>query len=593
MLQKIYTRVRPMAPDLVVYMALTMVLAIYGWVEVTHFTPAYQEVDPDGYLILAKRMAGLGPLAVKESDPFMYQSHVWVENSDGEVAPKFAPGYPALMAIAYLLGGDGAMFLVSPLMGAIGLVGACLLFRLWMSRLAAAAGVFCLATNAMVLVYSGYLLTHASNMCLVVWGMFFLWRWVRGIGHLSWLGAGLLLGAAMAVRHTSLVLGTVLAAAAAIRWVRYSRTEGAIEWPLRDTMLLLGAYSFFPLLLMVYNWAVFDSPFTTGYGLSGEQWAFTWGNISKNVRLLASGLNYTGLFLLFPLGLAGLVLTEPKDESLMRFLWIAPLYLLYASYYWAPQGMSYFRFLIVTFPAIVGSAFALMDKATPSWRRKAVAFALLSVFLIFVRYEDAKAALNGTLADPPSRSLAFSARRVSRILDDDAVIFSRRPVFCYLGTRRHFRLYDLDAFTSSYGARAFKEGATPRRQPSRNTRLREFYKALKDADLQSNKRELIRNFLSHGRQTVYLLPQHAVKAEQNRLGKRFQWRFLDEWDIYSKKVKGVWETERWGLYEITQISDLLTSSSLCGGLHEITGWQTGRQKKRLETVRRLVYNFRS
>jgi len=551
-MRKIYTRIRRINPDLVAYIALAIAVGIYGWVEITHFTPAYQEVDPDGYLILAKRIARGGPLAVKEDDPFMYQTHVWVENKDGEVIPKFAPGYPLLMAIAYLLGGDGAMFLVNPIMGAIGLIGAYFLFRLWMSRLAAVFGVFALATNAMVLVYSGYLLTHASNVCFAVWGMFFLWRWVRGTGRFSGLEAGLLLGAAMAVRHTSLLLAAVFMAAVATRWVRYFRSEDAPQRPHRDTLILLAAYSFFPLLLMSYNWILLDSPFTTGYRLSGEQWGFAWGNISANARLLASGLNYTALFLLFPLGLAGAFLVGPVGESLMRVLWIAPLYLLYASYYWAPSGMAYFRFLIVTFPAFVGSAFALMDKATSSWRRKAVAFALLLGFLIFVSHKDTKARLNGTLADPPSRSLASSARRVSGILDDDAVVFSRRPVFCYLGTRRNFRHYDLNIFTASYGASAFKEGATPRRQPSRNKRFREFYKGLKDADLQTKKRDLIRNFLSHERQVVYLLPQQAVKTEQNQLGASFRWKLLDEWDMYLKKVKDVLQAEKWELYEIME-----------------------------------------
>ncbi len=278
----IYARIRRVNPDLAAYIALAVIIAIYAWVEITHFTPAYQEVDPDGYLTLAKRIAEGGPLAVKEDDPFMYQSHVWVENNDGEVAPKFAPGYPALMAVAYLLGGDGAMFLVSPIMGFIGLIGAYFLFRLWMSRLASLAGVFCLATNAMILTYSGYLLTHASNMCLVVWGMFFLWRWVRGIGRFSGLGAGLLLGAAVTMRHTSLLLAAVLITAAAVRWVRYFRTKGTSEQPRRDTLILLASYSLFPLLMMIYDWVMFDSPFTTGYELSGEQWAFTWGNIVKN-----------------------------------------------------------------------------------------------------------------------------------------------------------------------------------------------------------------------------------------------------------------------------------------------------------------------
>jgi hypothetical protein len=530
-----------------------VIIVIYGWIEIIHFTPAYQEVDPDGYLTLAKRIARSRSLAVEQDDPFMYQSHVWVENKAGKVIPKFAPGYPFLMAIAYLIGGDDAMFIVSPVMGAIALVGCYFLFRLWMSRLATLAGVFSLAVNGMILTYSGYLLTHASNMCVVVWGMFFLWRWVRGMGRFSGIGAGLLLGAAVTMRHTSALLGMALIAAVVIRWVTYFRTEQADKSPLKPTMIIFASYSFFPVLLMIYNWTLLDSPFTTGYGLSGEQLAFSWGNIIKNARLLASGLNYTGLFLIFPLGLAGILLVGSNGESLMRFLWFAPLYLLYSSYYWAFGNKAYYRFLIVTFPVIAGSAFALMDKATGSSIKKAVAFVLILGFLIFVTYNDTKASLNGTLADPPSRSLAFSAKRVSKILDDNAAIFSRRPVFCYLGTRKDFYLYDLNKFTASYGVNSFKENVAPKRQPLRNKRFREFYAGLKDSDLQQKKRELIRKFLSEGRQVAYLLPKQAVKAEQNLLGGDFQWEFVDEWDV-QKLVNKVWQPERWELYQIQGVN---------------------------------------
>lgn len=548
--KRILSPIQRINPNIAAYITLAVIVGMYACIEIAHFTPAYQEVDPDGYLILAKRMARGGPLAVKADDPFMYQTHVWVENKNGEVAPKFAPGYPALMAIAYLLGGDRAMFFVSPIMGGLALVGMFFLFRLWMSRLAALAATFCMAANGMILVYSGYLLTHASNLCCVVWGMFFLWRWIRGIGRFSEVGAGLLLGAAVTMRHTSFLLVAVPAMAIGVKWYMYLRDREAAKQPRRDTILLLASYSFLPFLMMIYNWVIFDSPFITGYGLSGEQDAFALGNIIKNARMLTTGLNFTGLFFLFPLGLAGIFLAGSRGESLMRLLWFAPIFILYSSYYWAPGGKAYYRFLIVTFPVIAGSAFALMDKVTQSWLRKFAVFILLLSFLVFITYNESKAGLKGTVSDPRSRSLAASAERVSKILDNDAAIFSRSPIFCYMGTRRDFYLYDLNIFTASYGAGSFKEGVTPRRHPKRSKRFLEFYKGLTDADLQKKKQELIQGFLAHGRQTAYLLPKHAVKAEQSRLGKNMHWELLDEWGIYSKIVSGAWQTEDWGLYEI-------------------------------------------
>lgn len=537
-------------PDIITYIFLIIIIGIYAYIQITNFNPAYLEVDPDGYLWLAKRIAEFKPLAVKDDDPFMYQSHVWVENKEGEISPKFAPGYPALMSIAYRLGGDTAMFAVSPIMGGLALIGSFLLFRMWMSRVSSLFGVFLLAVNAMILVYCNYLLTHASDLCFAVWGMFFLWRWKRGVGRFSGIIAGLLLGYAVTIRHASLLLVTVLIVAVIFRWIGCIKSKENLRHQLKDTIILLACYCIFPLILAIYNWGIYDSPFVTGYGLSGEQLAFKWKNISNNMRILGNGFNYTALFVLFPIGFAGMFLAGTVSESIMVLLWVLPLFLLYASYYWAPNGMAYFRFLIATFPAFVGSAFALMDKSGKSWIRKIIVYAFMSVFIIFMTYSDTKSAVEGVVSSYPSRSLAYLSKQTAKVLDDDAVIFSRSPVFCYIGTRRHFRHYDLNIFTASYGANSFNENPEPRRHPIRNDRLHEFYKGLTDADLQKKKMELIQKFNAEGRQVACLLPQWAIKGEQDALGKDFKWNFLDSWVGYTKNDNGIWQGEAWELYGV-------------------------------------------
>ena len=72
-------RIHQTIPGLSPYLGVVAAIFIYSLIQTQHFTPAYQEVDPDGYLFLAKRIAHLQSPAVREEDPFMYQSHVWVE----------------------------------------------------------------------------------------------------------------------------------------------------------------------------------------------------------------------------------------------------------------------------------------------------------------------------------------------------------------------------------------------------------------------------------------------------------------------------------------------------------------------------------
>ena len=82
-------------------------ILVYALIQIQHFTPAHPEYDCDGYLFLAKRIALLQPLAVDDPDPFRHQLHFWVETQNGGIMPKYSPGYPFLMAIAYWLGGNG------------------------------------------------------------------------------------------------------------------------------------------------------------------------------------------------------------------------------------------------------------------------------------------------------------------------------------------------------------------------------------------------------------------------------------------------------------------------------------------------------
>ncbi|MFQ6039918.1 MAG: glycosyltransferase family 39 protein [Candidatus Poribacteria bacterium] len=552
------------------HICLGFILIFYASVQIRHFTTGYQEPDPDGYLVLAKRFATFGPMAVKDDDMFIHHSHVWVENSRGEVIPKFSPGYPLLMAIFYRIGGDDAMFIVSPLCGGLAIIGAYLLFYLWMSRAAALMAAASLATNAMMLIYSGYLLTHAANLCFITWGMFFLWKWVRE-GNLRYgAPAGLLLGYAAVIRHTSLLIGLVVLAAIGSRFVEFykNRNDGkAIEKKAlpKTTGILLGCYAVFPLLLAIYNWSIFGQPWMTGYDLSNEQFAFRWGQLKHNIPVLNKGLNYEALFFVFPLGIAGMLVVGPICESIMRLLWFAPIYFAYASYYWGPSGMAYLRFLICTFPVIIGSAFALIDhifrgqgaipppKVTSlreklsnliSPGRKVVAMMAVLIFIIAVRWSDTQRGLRSVVSDPGSRDLAKASHIASRILDDNVVIFSKRPIYCYLGTRRHFRLYDLRIFSTAYGKSAFPQNSIPRRQPIRTKRFHDFYQRLNDAQLLDKKRELVSSFLSQGRQVAYIIPRHAREGEQNKLCSDFSFSLLKEWDVSSPQA------EKWGLYEV-------------------------------------------
>ncbi len=525
------------------WLLLVASLAAYGVIQVRCFTPAYLEGDPDGYLILAKRMATGQPVGVIDNDPFLYQTHVWVENQNGEVLPKFAPGYPALMAIAYRLGGDEAMFVVSPLMGGLALIGIFLLVRFWTaSSLAGGIAVIPLALGSMYNFYAGYLLTHLTSVCCVVWGMLGLWRWYRD-SSVGWaLLGGLVLGYASTVRHSNATLAMVVAVALLARLVKAARAR---TWPAGSLWVLASAYAVFPVLLGLYNLRWSGHFFSSGYNLSEEQTAFQWKYFLLHSTYLNNGLSYDILYMFLPLGLLGILLAGPVPERLMRAAWLLPPYFIYATYYFACESQAYYRFLLETLPVIVGAAYMLLQRLTPRRSTQHLAMAFVAALIVANNFGFVRGAWRGGMYGSP-RPLAEIGRVLDATVKPDAVLFlSGRAKFA-VGTHRDYRAYNLESFSTGYARNAFAPyqyrpyHPSVMQQESRRARFEKYYQEHNDGQLRDLKRELVASYLDTPRQVVYLLPSQDAKRERQDLGAGFELTTLKEWNAEW------WGT--WGIY---------------------------------------------
>jgi hypothetical protein len=132
---------------------------------------------------------------------------------------------------------------------------------------------------------------------------------------------------------------------------------------------------------------------------------------------------------------------------------------------------------------------------------------------------------------------------LAQTLQPNAVIFSQRPFFCYIGTRESFRHYDLRIFNALDNYRV-------RRQPSREKRLREMYKSLGQTGLIDKKRELVQSFLAQSRQVVYLIPQDGVDREQEHLGEAVKLTLLKKWEVQTSS-----KPAEWGVYAARKIEN--------------------------------------
>ena len=554
-------------PTIIVRISVLLAICAYTAIQIQHFTPAHPEFDCDGYLILAKRMATFKSLSIQDPDPFRHQLHFWVEAKDGGVMSKFSPGYPAIMAIAYLIGGDEGMCWVSPLAGILTLFGAFLLFRLWMSEFSASLAVWILAINPMWLGYPAYLLTHGLNTCAITWGMFFLWKWWREPSNLSGLLAGLLLGFAVTVRYTSLLVSFSLIIAVAMRIIfcihrsfeipdldRAGNSQGGgYGWPiwrrlgpnlpiLRSTCFAVAGYSLFLLTIMIYNWIHFGDPLTTGYGLSTEQHAFRWQTLWKNFARVLQGLNSTSFFLFFPLGLVGMLTIGNLTERLMRLAWFFPLFLLYSSYYWQAGGPPFLRFFICAFPLIIGAAFMLFERIKPEsifWRGVDVgpllhgaAVVFLVLLVVVPQYQVSQARMRGMASNGKSQTRLAAGRMLAKTFGDDVVVFSQSPYEAYLDTVRNFRFYHLVRFSSPWNG-------GERRHPVRTKQVHQFYQTTSQEQRLAMKRELIIEFRQEGRPVVLLITKKAVAEQQKQLTDKIRLELVRDW-----------KEGKWGVYQV-------------------------------------------
>ena len=458
----------PVGQTVWTWACVLLIVGFHCFIQWRNFGPAHVEHDLDGYTWLAKRIATLGPLTVKPDNPFQYQSHVWVENAKGEVTAKYAPGHPIMMAIGYRLFGEEGIYYVSPVASALSLIGAFLLFRLWMGTIASLLALLTLSIHGMILFYGGYLLSHALDLCLVTWGMYFLWRWMEKPSFRWAVGAGLTLGYAVMVRHTNALLAACILAAIATALWRQLREQGQIRW--RPVLALLGTYAIFPLVLAVYDTVLFGRPYITGYSLSDEQGAFKWGMLYGNYGSFMNNAFNNYLYVCLPLGGLGILMLGRWPEKLMRLLWVLPLTVLYASYYWYVPYGGFYRFLLSLTPVFIGNDLRALGargrercRALPGHDGRDSPDGVQLLSLDPGREEH----LAGTHA-PPARQ-----RQLHRVPCPEHDDPTRCPDF-YSGHARHVRRYVPAVFRCSTSRRSSPRTASRASPSPRPTRSRSF-----------------------------------------------------------------------------------------------------------------------
>jgi hypothetical protein len=364
----------------------------YFYVAMVYWVPAHGGVDQNGYLYGARRLLETGSMEVAPNDPFAFVGRMWVTGkAEGTFYPKYPIGLPFIFAIASAIGGITLVYLVNPIAMTLGLVATYLIVRrLTHSSFYGLMGMIVVATSPVTTGLTNNPNSHATALCTVAWGMYFLLRWWEGParGLWPWLRAalaGFLSGAAVTIRYTEglllLPMGVVVALACwdahrgrLARWFDRRRDAGghaspkARRWSWKHERILqavaMGVAWWVPVgALLAVNYSYFGSP--TGYDPTHESTGFSWKDLTNNWDTMLRQFYLTGLMFVFPLAIIGLLVWFRHDVKRALFVaaWAVPCVFIYTAYYWAPDGLAigYSRFFLTAFPAMVAAGAIAMQ----------------------------------------------------------------------------------------------------------------------------------------------------------------------------------------------------------------------------------------
>ncbi len=494
-------------------------------------TYGFREPDPAAYRFLAHRFMNLESPWV-EANNNQYWEHMWLASEDQRITSKYAPGYPLLLALAGICGGDKGMHLVSPIAAIIFLLGCFLLFRVWCSPWIALTGVMILLYNPMIPFYGNYFLTHISESAFVVIGMWMLLRWHNyGRNHQAIVG-GLALGFSMSIRHTSALMCIPLLVLLVSRLFICKRS-GAGSIGMRQCLFLGISYAIFPLLLMAYHTWVFGGPFTTGYRFTQEQNSFSLQHFASLWQPALHNIYKDGAFLSLPLSVLGIFYFTRKSHAITIACWIVPLYLIYASYYWYTPNMAYTRFFVSLLPALVACMLQLVTRLSISrWHQ-----GILIVFLLTVHglhfCNSINKLLNGQL-DPYSKFSGQVSLAVDRYSQDDALLFVSPDFFEALRERKNTQVYSLNAFDLKSAQRQLTENklfteedllrgrVPPRGDAKRMASLLQYYGNITQEELLLTRKVYIDKQLAQGKQVLFVVPSWGRNASLQSLGADYE-----------------------------------------------------------------------
>ncbi len=485
------------------------------------WAPAHPGVDQNGYLVGGRMLADHGSTGYVPREPYSFVGAMWVgvklNTAKPEYFPKYPIGLPALYAACLKLGpwyasirpqllalpvirnlplwvgqadGTTLAYLVSPICMMLAIWAMFLAGRLLAGSFSGIVAMILLATSQIVLGLANNPNSHASALCFVTWGVYFILKWWM-TGKL-WRGllGGFLAGFAVTIRYTEglLVLPIAVALLCSIRWywprwwlallciftagiaaagllaVHHGHSLDGPSLQFWSQNILIGVSVAALVLLVVFssqvrslvapllitfawlipvgilvwfNWTHIGH--ITGYDPTNESEGFTIQEFLHKWEFTAQQVYDNSVFFVLPLTAMGMTVMYRQSKRLGLFftLWFVPILLLYTCYYWGAniRGLGFLRFFVTLFPAMILPAVWLIHSAGNGAKSTSGAIAtplaggLLAVIAGAV---GLYVALPGMARESAANlNLAYSGQRIiSRITTDAKNMHGRPMMFC-------------------------------------------------------------------------------------------------------------------------------------------------------------------
>lgn len=566
---------------------LAVAIACSYWFFLTSFlapAPGRPGIDENAYLVGGRNIATHGTTGFKPTDDYQFVGAMWLRSASGWYYPKYGFGLPLLNAMPVLLSRPQWAFGISPLCAALAVFGLFMLARdVVGSSFYALLAMIALAMGPATLQLADLPNSHAPALCFVVWGMFFLFRWWRGGRWPLGVLAGLTLGYAVTIRYTEALLLFPLYSLAHAnpdqfigpKLIPFLRVLGFLpvgplgiaalsrvqHWKSWRSWLNAAVPVFAWALpvgtLMLFNW--FTLGHITGYDDTNESSGFSIAYFLSKWSFATHQVYVFGLFILAPLGVAGLIQMfgrATRGTAVLLTLWFLPGALTYTAYYWGNNlpSIGFLRFFLTLFPPLIVAAMWLLHRTGGAVvGKRALASPLAAGALTAIA---AAVGLTGSLGELNRQhrgtlNLHFSAERILAHLTRsndragkpmvlvDTGLFPQ--LLQYLQFMADADWYAADVFSprsgGGFGAAAMflKMGATSPSAPvplqqSRIDYIDSVRKGKRDADFVRDEHALIDKALSAGRKVYVVIPSAQLAAFQRRdVAGAFQADELERW----------------------------------------------------------------